>query len=155
MPFVITPRKRIYFMLLFISISVSAFCQRINLATDTASEQSVMQRKADFDKGLSGRMNPTKAVMFNIGKLGELLQKCEESGETDIQFQFGRSRSENKPTIIIRVPRSVFQELGETSTGSLLFSLDNKDFFENKGIAAKRYVYLDMGTICPPPASCN
>jgi hypothetical protein len=174
----------------FFAIAVISFldvaCVKAQMTSieqsDTVSTAAAEQRRVKFH----GAGKQKIAVTYDAKQLKDILETCIENGINDVQFVFATIRAEDtdkyinrlkkhgkntdqvtsnnikdKPTILLRVPRSAFNlALNEepknnslvqkiSASGPMVNTLEGNTQF------ASAYLYFDIGTICPPPDGCD
>lgn len=128
------------------------------------------------------RKSEPNVVLVNTSTVNEIMEKCIQNGIENVQFVFTRIRPGDvqeyvanhpdakgyekdligKLTVLIKVEGNVDESsfFDADNEANLINSINNAGFRRvNKpygGIApAKGVLYLEIGSICPPPTSCN
>lgn len=165
-------------------ISFSGFSQQFDWAKDTVSNDVARGQKDTYRNIIRGSgQKATERVNLPVSKLKFILDACAANNITEISAYFTAIRQDdiaryrrNHPEtnatdqqllksqlIIFRIPRSAFKgamgakvNLSNHPTmlmllgmGLTLLDMPYGDFDMSGD------VYLDLGTICPPPTSCD
>jgi hypothetical protein len=169
---------------LVLLISFSGFGQQLDWGKDTVSNEIAAAQKNSYRNIIRGSgQKATERVNLPVNKLKFVLDACAAHNITEISAYFTAIRPEdisryrrNHPEstatdqqllksqlIVFRIPRSAFggamgakiklsnhpTMITLLSMGLTLLEIPYGDF------DATGDVYLDLGTICPPPTSCD
>lgn len=141
----------------------------LRIYRDSVKMTSAVQRTKDFKETFEGKgrnRKSSESVRFKVERLREILDSLASHDVKVIEFKFAIIRAEDvagyvashpeqalneaeqkeligRPTILIKVPKSIFSPKG-SQNNSLIF-----ESFEEES------VFLDFGSICPPPESCR
>ena len=174
--------KPAFIITLYLCFSVSeshaqkAHFKSLKLDRDTLDQSVASSMKKEFKKEFEGRgkKKVTNTVTFDVATLKDIIDSCTKLGVDKIKFQFAILRQEDvaryvknhpnqnlsqddindlvgRPTLLIQVPRKLISEnAGMSDAGAV-----DENPAQAAAAAASNAGYIEAGSICPPPASCD
>ena len=167
--------KSICFIVLATCCMFTSFAQpskgkRISLDKDTVRINTASQRVKDFKDSFEGKGNKSKrateTVSFSVSRLKELLDSLHSQNVEVLEFKFATIRPEDVATYVANHPEqslSPAEQKELVGRPTLLIKVPRKTFNTSlaRGVATSsgalqdESMYLDLGSICPPPSSCR
>ena len=169
----------------FLAVHASAQSGKIDWARDTVSKADAIGGRDTYVNTIRGSGQlATERIMLPVDKMKEIFYACHSYGISEVtvlfvsirQADMARFRRNNpeiqatnnqlkgRQMLVFKVPRRAFaQSAGATgripANNALLVSLlatglQQLDLSGTEAVADDD-VYLSIGTICPPPASCD
>ncbi len=162
-------------IIVLISLGIFLFSQ--------ASGQMHKAIKIDTDKA-NERRSESNIVLINTTLLSQVMAKCIENNIQDVQVIFTRLKKKDIPDYIVNHPEAAGFDKELVGKMTILLKIEGDDIDDNMftnmsqsrqaaltnlissgglvkvnrpygGLTMARAVYLEIGTVCPPPSSCN
>jgi hypothetical protein len=171
-----------FLLMIFNGEVLRAQSSQIDWGRDTINHHVANSRTEKFRVFFERDMrNVTPGIFMPVSKLKAIVDACAANKIENVQFSLAVIRPEdtamyfrkrpslpstdrpkvvNRPTLIMKVPRSGMPGLSSINSGFEKFMLSmlaygyinlNKEY----ELSDDSYVYFDIGFICPPPEGCK
>lgn len=158
---------------------------KLDLSVDTVSWDAAIKSQARFKSDLvNANKKATSQITMSVSKISEVMSTLSALGITNVTFLIVTIRKEDtanyakrhpgisnaarndligRQQLLLRVPRAAFIQQQQGSgkiirpnrliIAMTLLGISPIDYYT--GVYGSGDLYLGLGTICPPPASCD